>query len=138
MPENDDDWYPAPFAEQDTLGLWWQKKRIFMCRPMSLHYVGNVIHECAHLFATTKRPNESIEWDFLGWEMMVAERIGLPMPSWREALCDYYVDLDTGRTLGEYTDKEFKQLYEDRVMCAWLTGIIDETGKPLSVRRVRS
>jgi hypothetical protein len=137
MPENDDDWYPAPFAEfcrQDTLGLWWTRKRIVMCSPMSLHYVGDVIHECAHLFATTKRPDESSEWDFLGWEMVVAERVGLPMPSWRQAHYNYFVDLDTSRTIVEYTDKELRHLYEDRVMYAWLTGIIDEKGRPLSVR----
>jgi hypothetical protein len=125
------------FQAHVELGLFWEEKKIILSSPVSKHLTANVIHECAHIFATRTNPNDSNELEFLGWEMVVAKLIEMPLSVWGQS--NRYYDLEGvianfPRYIGECSEEQLQVLYQDRVSYAKHIGIIDEKDNPLAVR----
>jgi hypothetical protein len=64
----------APFS--CYLGINYEARKIY--------YVGtphpcDIIHEMGHIFASKKPPEEAYEWDFFGWEYLLARKVGLSL-----------------------------------------------------------
>jgi hypothetical protein len=62
--------------------------------------VGHLIHEMGHVFATTKKPNDSNEWDFFAWEVALAKELGV-YSTWLMESEDYLLDFQPGETVGD-------------------------------------
>jgi hypothetical protein len=119
------------------MGIFWCGKKVIFSSPIVTYYVAHVIHECAHIFATNAEPHDSSEIDFLGWEMIVAEQIGLPWPAWRAGNRGYCIEgmgPDLPGFIEDCSAEQFQLLYEDRVSYAKHIGIVDSKNRPLAVR----
>jgi hypothetical protein len=131
------DYFPATFNL--GLGLFYGEKKIVISSPISRHLTADIIHECAHIFATRYNPNDSDELAILGWEMLVAKLIGMPLSVWGQSCKDYDIegvieDENFPTLVGKCSEEQLQVLYQDRVSYAKHIGIIDEKGNPLAVR----
>lgn len=137
----------APFF--DGLGVHHRRREVVLVSPVSRLKVAEVIHEMGHTFATRLDPavredaDRLYEFDFLGWEMVVAQRVGLPWPAWREGHRDYGLwGMDESVQdlwaceVGQCTDQQIQVLFRDRVLRARALGLLDERDRPRLVRPV--
>lgn len=80
--------YNAPFTHHD-LGVDFPRKRVLYSTRCGEIEWAEVIHEMAHVFASTKNPEKCDEWSFLGWEYAVCLYIGGDVEVWKKYMADY-------------------------------------------------
>ncbi len=130
-------YYACPFADG---GVSFTKKICYLRGPIRKSKVAEVIHELAHIFASDRNPNRATEFNFLGWEMVVADTINLPRGPWRIGNANYQLHSlqdpkpPWARDVGDCTDAELELLYQDRLKEAQKLGSVSKDGEPLSVR----
>lgn len=130
----------APFT--GGLGVFWKDKRILFTEQT--HWSA-IIHEMGHVFVGKCEPeNEPNEFDFFGWEYLIAKRFDIE--AWRKENADYVVTED-GKSLGDLTnefnervmhgmnldEKEFQALITERLQRAEELGMI-QNGEPVTLR----
>jgi hypothetical protein len=116
----------APFSK--SLGVDHARKIVYFTDGFE---IGEVIHEMGHVFASN-RPDFSEEYDFFGWEFLVAVEVDL-VEEWVEAAGNYSVGGPQYVEFGDMTREEQSDLLEERVQCAERIGLVRD-GKPVSVR----
>ncbi len=130
----------APFDH--NLGVDYDRKVIVAEKGFNL---GGVIHEIAHVFAvnaeTSRAALDSDEFDFFGWEFMLARKVDL-VPEWVESNYNYSLPNDPfeyngkdfgGEDFGQLELEEQSDLIEERVDYARQIGIVMDD-EPISVR----
>jgi hypothetical protein len=129
----------APFTSTG-LGVHYNSLTVVMQTPVRDHRVAEVIHEMGHVFASKKKPDDSNEFDFFGWEMATARAIGLPWEHWRDGTRDYQL-WDAPRReekwpseVGGLTESTYELLLQDRLARARELGLVDATDAPLCIR----
>lgn len=107
--------FQAPF--NPLLGCDWNNKKFYYASRIvwDTQTICGLIHEMGHVFASNEPPHQcKHEYDFLGWEWLLAEAIGIPMSSWRKGNGDYVVNGDC-EYLGTLNDTQLSKLITDRV-----------------------
>ena len=96
--------------------------------------VGSLIHEAGHVFASRIAPEHSEEYDFFGWEAVVARRAGV-FDEWLESSGNYQIQtLDPGGQEFGRLDRTYqRRLLADRIRVAKRAGLI-RFGRPVSIR----
>lgn len=120
----------APFSAGD-LGIRWAAKEVVFTRRLPLEPV-EVIHEMGHIFAAKAVPDEIKEFDFLGWEYMLALQVGISQQDWVHDN-QHYAVTDDGDELGYMSEGEVSALLDERIRAATVAGLIRE-GKPVAIR----
>lgn len=128
------------------LGVHFRRRLVLVALPLGMHKLPEVIHETGHVFASRVGPDDSNEYDFLGWEMAVARAIGLSLMQWRDGNRDYILWTRSGLAgegletppwpseIGACTDADLRRLYADRLAWAKVKRLVNVRGRPLSVR----
>jgi hypothetical protein len=93
---------------------------------------GEVLHEVGHVFASLHNPAFAEEYDFFGWEFVVAQKVGL-VEEWLKGTGNYSVGGTSFIEFEEMTIEEQSDLIEERVQRAVALGLI-VGGEPVSVR----
>lgn len=130
----------APFSAQD-LGVDWHRRRIL--------YVDDpgwaaIIHEMGHTFACDIHPTNSDEFEFLGWEFLMAQHIGADLAEWVKQNKDYQVsaeDFDpmckgkgeSFAQIGDLTKTQFDSMIQTRIEVAKQIGLT-RGNKPRAIR----
>lgn len=126
----------APFSA--WLAIDYDNKLVYVRGPLDLEELGGLIHECAHVFACHEHPRAAAEYDFLGWEFIVARKVDL-LPAWLASMTHYVIvhDAETGMeaTFDELSVDEQSDALEERVAFAIEQGLLTPDGEPLSIRR---
>jgi hypothetical protein len=117
----------APFSA--WLGVDHRLKLVYLTKEANL---GEVIHEMGHVFATDRSPNFSEEYDFFGWEFVVAQKVNL-VDEWIQSAGNYSVGGTDFAEFEELTVDEQSDLLEERVAHARQLGLIVGE-EPVSVR----
>ena len=126
-------YYEAPFTS-GSLGLQWTQKLIALIPGEDTNIVG-VIHEMGHVFANRRTPNISSEFPWLGWEWVMAERVGLTKEEWQKQNADYLVDEEPwNHDIGYLSPTLLSSLIRNRIAHGKKIGIISPGGAPLSIR----
>lgn len=115
---------PAPFSWK--LGLDYAKKTLYFDGACDAESVGNLIHEAGHLVACEKSPEDSEEYEFLGWEIALALELDL-LDDWAYGQQDYGVttnEYEGGIEIGLLSDEEFDELVEERIDYARSIGLV--------------
>lgn len=120
--------YEAPFSSE-RLGVFWKARKLVYSGDV---YWTEVIHEMGHLFASSKNPDRSDEFNFFGWEYLLAKRVGDP-EEWIKTNRHYGVSHRGSEEFGSLNPKEQKQLLAEQVKCGKKLGIISPWGTPLSI-----
>jgi hypothetical protein len=106
-------------------GLWWRKKIIYAVRGRE--NVNGIIHEMGHVFAAPHHPDCACsachEWDWLGWEIVLARQIGA-MPMWSYHNADYGVGEGGLYSWGRLTPKRRRIVVADRIAHARKAGFL--------------
>ena len=92
------DFSVAPFAP--GFGVAWEDKIVCYCPEKASDLICGLIHEMGHVFACLKPPPDADEYTFLGWELEVANLIGMSRQAWYKGNADYSV---MGVTIGQLT-----------------------------------
>ena len=129
------DFSACPF--DTNLGVHYEKKLIVF-RGDKAPNISHLIHEMAHVMASKKPPVHSDEWEFLGWEWILAHHVGAAK-EWRRGNSDYATnDPDTGKCctdFGKLTKKKQDNLLAERGSHAVKIGLVDgRTGIPRCIR----
>jgi hypothetical protein len=144
--------FVAPFSFEAIID--WVGRRIYVGSDelKEVYCVGGLIHELGHLTAVSAKPDDSIEYDFLGWEWQVAKKTACSR-WWFESMRGYQVcvrnfeplDIEKERLafmrFANHTE-EFQELSpRDRLRCLRAAvargkelGNISVSGEPLAVR----
>ncbi len=117
-------------------GLLWRQKIIY-----TVHGRGNVngiIHEMGHVFASPHHPGcacyECHEWNWLGWEIILARQIGV-MPLWSYHNADYnVVDVGNIELWGRLTPTRRRVVVADRITHAQKAGFLGANNALKSLR----
>ena len=125
-----DDLYPCPFAnelvvEWSTRTLWIEKEDFDYANPASW---GNVIHEFAHLVAADKEPNHTDEFEFFGWEVAVAMRLGV-LKEWLQANSAYSVpgeNVLVSCEIGTLSPDDQRRVLHERLDYAESLGLVQD------------
>jgi hypothetical protein len=118
----------APFTSE-LLGVNFHTKEVIFAGQVG---ESPIIHEMGHVFATDQEPRYGTEWDFFGWEFILARFIGLPVKTWLQGNANYAVT-DEGSILSSLKDKEICRMLHERVRFARKAGTVKKF-KPLAVR----
>jgi hypothetical protein len=117
----------------------------------AVHSYGNtniaqIIHEAGHIVACDKKPADSDEYKFFGWEMAVFQHLKIPLKLWFTGNKDYQIEFEPESNAGKkpyqktyygevghfkYNSKHFKEFVKDRLTAAQEYGVVSEEGKPL-------
>ncbi len=111
----------APFSGK--LGLDHAAKKIYVIEDAEL---GGIIHEMGHVFACNTPPYKSDEYDFFGWEFMVAVKLDL-VAEWLQNTSDYAVGGDSIMDIDDFGAMDIdsqSDLIEERVQHARELGLI--------------
>lgn len=137
--DDDDLSMPHTAGSKYEYGIHWDRKIIYAVRGTK--HIGFIIHEAGHVFADRHPPDDHkcAEWEWLGWEIAVARRIGA-MPAWSRQNASYH--LGEGIRGGVGADKDWRQLstkersviIADRIAHAKKIGLISPRCVPRSVR----
>lgn len=92
------DFSVAPF--DPGFGVAWEDKIVCYCPEKAPSLICGLIHEMGHVFACLEPPPDAEEYIFLGWELEVANVIGLSRQAWYKGNADYSV-MDA--TIGQLT-----------------------------------
>lgn len=132
---------PAPFSAP-VLGVDWDNKKIYFLNYNEIGPV-NLIHEMGHIFASLIEPTSSTEWDFFGWEYLLALQIGLSESDFFYYNSDYQVFYhDVGRlnrnekdtiAISTLNNRERKILIDNAIIRATTCGVI-VNNKPIAIR----
>jgi hypothetical protein len=101
----------APFTCGD-LGILWADKRIVYTSRVEI-LGSEIIHEMGHVFADLHHPLSGEgpeEIDFLGWEILVARKVKIPLDSWfynNRDYCVYMGEIDELKDVEPSNRKEF-------------------------------
>lgn len=127
-------WTPSP---DDGHALHHETKEIVVQR--SLANPGSIIHEMGHAFADKTHPDNSDEWEWFGWEICLAKKVGC-YQLWSKNTRSYIVGLQR-RDGAEFLDswsaltaRQKKRVAEDRIEHAKLLGIVTAQGEPVPIR----
>lgn len=118
----------APFV-QYNLGVDYDNKIIYYTD--NSHW-GHVIHEMAHVFASTKPPSTSDEVSFIGWEFAVTKYLNLNIDEWCNQLSDYMID--TNLAFKELSKEQRDHFLNERYEFSLSEGMISDNGIPQSIR----
>jgi hypothetical protein len=126
----------APFGGKKA--IQYDTKKIFVCSPLKDHYVHDIIHEMGHVFASKVEPGPSDEFTFLGWEMAVAQHIGLSWSQWQTGN-NYQVapqknHKSWAQEIHHFHEKHLLELYEERLIVARQQGLVDFQNRPHPIR----
>jgi hypothetical protein len=127
--------YEAPFVSLPArLGVQWARK-IVACVPSSGIHPCGVIHEMGHVFASAKSPDYADEYEFLGWEWAMAERIGMSRAEWQLGNKDYSLEFKASWSqIGLLTPQGLGRLLADRTRAARKAGLLSAREVPLTAR----
>ena len=136
---DDDVCLPHTAGSVCEYGVHWKKKIIYAVR--GTQHIGFVIHEAAHVFADRYHPDHDKcdEWAWLGWEIVVARRLGV-LAAWSRQNANYCLGdgLDTGlgkgKDWGVLSAHERRAVVTDRLAHAKKIGVLSECGALRSVR----
>lgn len=140
-------WSTAPFC--DGIGVYWSRKLI-VHRETGFTCAG-LIHEMGHVFACKQSPNhrDCDETDFLGWEISLAQRMGVK-DSWMREMGSYGVhtwedgSLAVDDEIGDFseikqlTNKQRQQLFLSAVAHSQKLGSLGSKGQIHSLRKAAS
>jgi hypothetical protein len=126
--------YDATFT--DAHGLWWSRKIVYAVRGRE--QVGAVIHEMGHVFAATRHPDcycggECHEWNWFGWEVALARKIGA-VRAWSRQNAHYQTDEGGGSMWGKLSIARRRTIVAKRLAHARKIGVLDADGAPRSIR----
>lgn len=100
------------------------------------HNVGTLIHEMGHAFLAEAAPSNPGEFDWLGWEIVLARRAGC-YRVWSKQNAGYAMNLEEGeREWGELTAEQLRRVIADRIDYARKIGIVSQRGEPLCTRKM--
>ena len=97
--------------------------------------LGGIIHEFGHVFATLEDPNTAEEYDFLGWEWLLALEVGL-RDEWLLSMDNYSLAAEGNvyaEDFGYLDDDQRSDLLEERIDYAESLGLIVD-GQCVSIR----
>ena len=133
----------APFTGWHV-GLRFRAKQVVFAefaQPRDIaFFTATLLHEMGHVFATTRAPYKAEEYDFLGWEIALARKVGLTDAAFCRANADYEIDEHQGDAYyGQFRDfvgdpKGRLAFLTQRVERAKELGLI-RRGHPVSVRK---
>lgn len=140
----EDDWldYPdtppsiaaCPFDQH--LAIDHERKRVLYRGQPGL---GGIPHEMGHVFASTKAPRDSEEWEFFGWEYLIAKRAGVAA-EWFASSMTYQIPRGTDGfrrkrlvDFGALPVREQRSVLAERIRFARRNGTI-RRGNPVSIR----
>lgn len=92
-----------------------------------------IIHEMGHVFACHDSPLQSEEFDFLGWEWVLAREVGL-LSEWCASMRNYSLN-SQGDDFGNISIDDQTELIESRVAHACELGLIVDD-EPVCIRDV--
>ena len=121
----------APASE--ALAINWKRRYLYVSRqhladPAAL---GGMVHELGHLVATRQPPGNAWETDFLGWEWLVARKLGL-RKAWGLWMLDYV--MEHGDTYRYMTPAQRYRALRSAVRRGQEVGNIDRRGNPTRIR----
>jgi hypothetical protein len=116
--------HEAPFTS--LLATDWNRKKIY---HVDSHWA-DIIHEMGHVFAARTDPNNCCEYDFFGWELMLARRVG-SLVAWVKRNEEYLVE--DVQPLGALTPTVRRALLHERVAVVRELGLVIDD-MPQSVR----
>jgi hypothetical protein len=123
----------APFTSAH--GIHWRKKIIYAVRGRE--EVGSIIHEMGHVFAAQHHPEcycgKCHEWNWFGWEVTVARRIGASR-TWSRHNARYQTGGGGGGRWETLTARKRRAVVADRLARAMKIGVLDQSGAPRSIR----
>lgn len=126
-------WSEAPF-HPGNLGVNWPGKVIGIAAG-AIDWPA-VIHEMGHVFASRLKPDRSAEWEFLGWEIVLARQYDLPF--YRRCNHDYGIEWSWNGnhypTIGDLSDSAWAAFCEEHIALAKGDGLINRHGKPVAIR----
>ena len=113
----------SPFS--GFMGLDWDNGIIYY-DIRGMKYEGNkyfcvgLIHELAHAVACEKKPQASSEYDFLGWEIIAADKVGISREDWIDGNGDYGVGSggDSMHEMKQDDPEELDSILDERVKYA--------------------
>ena len=103
----------APFS--NDLGVDYEHKLVFAVTGALYENPGGVILEMGHVFASLVAPQDADEYDFLGWEFMLARKVGL-VDEWLDSMDDYSIADSPNIAFPEFGYMELDD--QDEVLCA--------------------
>lgn len=136
---NDDIQLPFSAGSKYEYASHWRKKIIYAMRDT--RHIGFIIHEAGHVFADRYPPDDDkcAEWEWLGWEISVARRIGA-WSAWSRQNGNYRLGegIDSGigkdKDWSDLSTKERSAVSADRLSHAMKIGLLGKRGAPRSVR----
>ncbi len=117
-----------------TLSLDYRKKILYFTGKCDEDSVGHIIHEAGHILACKKTPDDSHEYEFLGWEMALTIELDL-LGDWLHGQMDYTVvnNEDDCTEIGLLSDEELSELIEERIDYARSQGLV-VGDRPVAIR----
>lgn len=117
----------APFAWGE-LGIDFSRKIVYAAGNFP---VGGLIHEAGHVFASHKEPGwAGCESLFLGWEFLLARKVGL-LEEWYESMDGYVLH---GMDFGDMNEDKRSDVIEQYVELARASGLVVGE-EPISIRK---
>jgi hypothetical protein len=126
-------WSTAPFCS--NIGIYWTKK--IVAHKMVGFTNAGLIHEMAHVFACPYPPNHNSceETEFLGWELTLAEKLGIRAQWMREMKSYGLHDEDDNFTeIGMLERGERKRIFAKHVELAQVMGSLGPRREIRSIR----
>ena len=121
----------APFASY-PLGVNFNMK-VIAFDPKRVKWQ-HIIHEMGHVFASDNHPEKTDEYQFLGWEYIIAKQVGGSMREWHEQNGEYEVHDDVIKITTcwhKLTKKDRSRIIKDRIDEAVNIGILRPEGRKL-------
>lgn len=114
----------APFAVE--LAVNYSEKTIYCVTPTWYE----LVHEMGHVFACRQPPRQSSDFDFLGWEWVLARQLK-GVRKWIAGNADYGVNPE--EDMGDLTPTQVTKLLQERLEDAIQQGIVVK-GRAVSIR----
>ncbi len=120
----------SPF--DGAIGLDWDGKVVYSsahAKTDSPETWCGLIHELGHAVASTHPPDDSPEFDFFGWEYIVAKKCGLTRAEFIDGNGGYGTQLNGVSKRIEYLSlREFNAVISDRKKVALASGLLLKVG----------
>lgn len=114
--------------------LHYETRRMVVDRKLAC--AGTIIHEMGHAFVDESNPEEADEWDWFGWEICLARKVGC-YRRWSKSSRHYIVTVNPGEDLISWkrlTSSQKAAVTDERIKHAIKIGIVDPNGDPRAVR----
>jgi hypothetical protein len=129
---------PGTVGSISEYGIHWRKKIIYAVHDTK--HIGFIIHEAGHVFADRHDPDDAKcdEWEWLGWEIVVARRLDA-WSAWSRQNAHYHLGdgirgVGKGKDWRELSSKARHTIIADRLAHAKKIGLISPRGVPRSLR----